>query len=403
MKNKTPIHMPFIDVLICLIPSAMILASSKTVPLSNNITYLLYILIIFLDVIRNKKLIFIKETSWLMIAVIMSMFVIPLIIGHINTMSSLAYVLLMIVYVYVINIVARRLSLDKDKKILKGWAFLGFITILPFIISNTNEINASTIRNILSSSTSRTRAYFGMIHPNTAAIILVSLIMSIYTILKKKLLSSTFLKSVSLIVLLILFILLICTGSRTGIYSISIFFIMEIALSLIGRVKSPKKKTMIYFLLAILISICASRVSFESIVADTSNRDIRVSSSLQKLKEQNILIFGAGASSISEMKENFSMYGIKGEDNWYYTEIARFGIVGLIILLCSIFATMITAWRASRASCDFTLCFSLMILTLIYGLAENSVLIQSLPISIIAWSLIYLAIYEYNQNKEKYA
>ncbi|MGN0601580.1 MAG: hypothetical protein ACI4I7_02585 [Oscillospiraceae bacterium] len=391
------------SILVGILIPMMILMHASNPFVNTNRIYMIYIMIIVVSLPNSYKLPINKTSKIIYTCVILSMFVVPIFAFNIDSFSSVIYALLLIVFLFVADYSGQILYRDFHR-VINMWVYLGLIIVDILVITHIDEINKNTIFGVFYSSnlnSIRYRASFGFLHPNFASIAITTFLFCIY--LKFKWAEDNREKIFSFILLIVHIIPLLCTGSRTAAISIVVFLSMEVILKFYNNIYSEKSKSIIIIFILLLILISATSISSKSTMSAedfsdlTSGRYGTIMDNLKILSDQGKIWFGNTVSSVSNANSSLALIGATTSDNWYYLQIARFGIVGTAIFMLCIVAIFINQLKSFGAKKIDSVSLSSMISLLVYGFGENVVYNQGVSLCAVVWIVLFMEIYKSEQ------
>lgn len=390
MFQKKVYKVLLFDVIISLILPMQIYRCTLNAIIGQNVIYIGMLLIVLIYIIINRNYIIGGQKKLMYGCFLLSTVVLPIFSFHVDNIGSLLYVTILVVYYFLCDIVGRRFSCNKN--IPMNWCILSTIVIDINIIQNINQINADTILGILfdpNSGTIRMRATFGFFHPNFAAVCIVSLLMLYYIILFNE--RRALVRTALIILFAFNSLALICTGSRTAILAILAFIISEVHIRALKFLQTAKTRFLMNFatLSAMLVIVFQLTDSSIDLSLLSSGRLDRILDGIQDLSQTGHLFLGYTVSSIVSLEANLGNSGILGTDNWYYMQILRYGILGLIIFMFPIFLYLKSVYKRVISNQTSTYYFSAVIMLLIYGVGENVLFNQAIPLTTLIWTIIF--------------
>lgn len=353
--------------------------------LPSKIIYVPYIMITFLFIFfKVYKIRISMKCVLITLNLIIAYIFMPIIsfnIGFSDFSDNLFYTFLNLFMIISLSTVSYNISKNDYDKLLR-WSLKSnsFILILA-IISNINQINKITLSGIFLESRI-SRANFNLGHPNFAALFLVIEIILIYLVIFKR-----DKKVIGLLWIILFCIPLLCTGSRTGIFSIIIFFISELILVSITNEKiGIKGKVLIAITLIIVIvgALYNSKI-LSYLIENSSGRDFSAIENIKLLIENRKILFGYGPVQISNMK--YIIKGLHVSDNWYISHLVRYGIISLCLIMISIIVILQKCMK--KIDSNNTYIISLIIMILFYSGAENVLFVPGVCLSWITWIILY--------------
>ena len=372
--------------IIMIVPFLIIPLYDKSI-ISSYYAYFIYIMIIIIDLMIERRIIFTKKMIPTYILSTIIYIIIPFCLGHINSVFTFTYLIGLILFLFVCDIIGSRL-VTNSKGIIIWWAILGTICIDIQVVNNIREINSLTMMNSFFGTGTRNRAFLGFNHPNATAMVIVFLIIIYYFIIKYMKLDLSYKKRLLLIILMVFnFIALISTNSRTAIFCLLIFLLFNFVLNYIKSINNRKIRFLIILFITLISMIVINKINYNEIIISSSGRDTTIINSINKMKESGSLWFGVGASNISNSRLILSNYGIKSTDNWYFMQMVRFGMIGLLSFCLLLLSIIIQLFR-SRKIVDKNYSISLLFMILLYGLGENVIYNQAIILSLIVWSFV---------------
>lgn len=231
---------------------------------------------------------------------------------------TIPFLVLNFITYYVIAKISKFTDSKKDKELMLQYFFIGnsIFLVLAVFINFTDLINIDNYTYLFNGSRN-SRAWFGFIHPNTAAMYLfVSSMISLYFLEKKKnfywIMSSIFFLAA-----------LLATGSKTGLYGIIILILGYTSYNIFRKIPVKIK----IGLSAILIPIVALLVVFQfgELWQNSSGRNDYISSNITQLMESGKLFSGYAPLNYTEIG---NYYPVVISDNWYATNLVANGLVG---------------------------------------------------------------------------
>lgn len=376
-----------------LIP-AMILSHANNPLISINHIYVIYALIICISLIETTQLNINEVNKIVYLCVLLSTAIVPVIVFHIESLSSFIYVGLLILFIFVMDISGKTLR-ENTHKIINMWVYIGIFVVGFLVVRNFGEINSETITGVLYAGDIqliRYRAKFGFHHSNFAAIGITTLLFCIY--LKFKYACSRNERRFSVLLVILLFIPLLCTGSRTALISFGIFVISEIIFKIVGVIENKRVQFLLgvigigFLIIASINIVNTNSMSAEEFSTLTSGRYGTILENIKILEKEGKLWFGNTVTQVSSANKALSAIGASTSDNWYYLQIARFGVVGLVLMIfaiIAIFSRLIRGWRYFGTD---SVAVSSLLSLLVYGFGENVVYNQGVSICAVVWIFI---------------
>ncbi len=383
-----------------IVPLQMLSHTRLSIPFSNYIIYIVYLAILFFYYIKNTEIGISKSVRFLYYSVIVGMLFIPIFVFHVKSVADMIYLFLSICFLATCDILGRQLSKD-NYRIIFVWVILCTAIVDFMVILNINEINVNTISGVFYSANDklRYRASFGFWHPNFAAIVLDTLLLLYYILLNY--IVDVKLKRIIVFCILINCVPLLCTGSRTAIMSAIAFICFEIGFRILKKIRSKKIRGLIAVSLVFIISFIMLNINYdyESLSKFSSGRLSAVSVGLESLGRNNSLIFGFTVSKVSNLNASLSGIDATGSDNWYYTYIARFGIVGMVFFLLPLIIMIYRIYSALMKNLCMSYGLSAMLTLIIYSIGENVLFNQGVVISLVVWIIFFSCVYTIDINK----
>lgn len=365
-------------------------------PFDNDVIYILYIAIVLLDLFKSKGLLYCtKQCQSLYFCVIIGFFIVPIVAFKVRSLQSLLYVLLLIVFLRTCELIGREWQ-DSEDQSFGISCVLTTIIVDYHVILNIDEINSETILGVFYQSEQgilRVRGSFGYAHPNTAAIMLVAVILMLYIMQT----SMNKIKNKVIVALSILFnfIALLCTGSRTGAVSVLCFFFLLLYFFAYSKLNKPHLQFVALFITAVLIIAAITTASWQTIAEMSSGRDVLLKDGLSEMTSNGTLFFGEQVASITQSTS--SGITVSGTDNWYYMTLLHFGLFGMFMFLIPFIVLSVKATkRAMRGEIPIYIPAAVLMLC-VYGIGENVVFNQGIILSCLVISLFFKSMY-YKQN-----
>lgn len=353
--------------------------------LNSNWIYLGFIIInvLFLFKLKgkipiNKKVLFISGNF------IIAYILIPILfntIGNVNLKNSILYMGLFLLFINALTIITLFLKKEDYKNILISTLIGNSLFLVFMIFLNINQINSGTVLSIITGNRP-IRADFSFGHPNTAAMFIFIEILLIYLIFidifNKKIMGNT---------LIVMFILpLLATGSRTSLYSLLLFFVLELYRKKIYKIKSNYKKFFVFTIVLPVGIFLLSKFDLTTFLNSSSGRNEFVKYNINYIMASNRLIMGFGPTPVTSMRDFLPELVIT--DTWYITHILSFGIISLGIIMVNIIYLLIIFIKNINVKNGHVI--SLIIVLLFYSGAENVLFIPGTIISWFFWMIIYL-------------
>lgn len=348
--------------------------------------YAPYILITVLLCIRKNILSYKipKGSSIVSIILILSYIVIPFAfftINFYNFSQNLIYTFLYILMINALIIVSNGITWDQYNDLMKKTLFFNSVILIFAIVTNINQVNSVNIISVFTGERLN-RAAYKLGHPNFAAMFIAMEIVLMYIVFYKNRYKKTFFCGCIFFI-----IFLLSTGSRTAFFSLIVFFVTELLISIYNNKYLDKYlKNSIFFISLIFILFIIFRNNvIEHLISNSSGRQDSVIHNIAVLIKNKKIISGYGPVQITNLGDAIPELTIS--DNWYVTQTIRYGIIGLILVLSCVF--IILKKGIKNLNRKNTYVISLIAMILFYSSAENALLVPGVIISWICWIIFY--------------
>lgn len=352
----------------------------------GNAIYFPFIMIILVTIIskEGRKNLFSKNNFKIRnIAMIMSLAylvapILGLTIFKYTPKDNIVYVVLFIIFILNLYIVGTIIYGYKEYILFIKYSLLGNSILLIYNLGiNINELMNIDFSTIL--TTNRiTRAAFGFLHPNTTAMYILIQIILVYLYLikiKKK-------SKKGLILISILSIFLIGTGSRTANISMVLFIVLLLYLKFINNFNKWIRATITIASIIVLFLVLVYKVDISNILAASSGRDRAFFYNMNIIINNNSLLTGIAPASIEEINKIFFL---DFADNWFIVQIIQFGIIGLFIISGLLLKLLYRFMKMKN-----NIAIILIIVMLFYSIAERVLLVPGVTLSWVFWSLLFI-------------
>ncbi|MCD8019320.1 MAG: hypothetical protein LUF92_06970 [Clostridiales bacterium] len=364
--------------------------SSSFIP--QSAVCLVFIAVILLDFLLNHSMQILMISMPMYAGVIICFIALPILCFHVQTISGLMYICLQVAFLLFCDLSGRKVY--ENSKILDICFLLSSAIVIFQIIVNISEINPNTISSIFyanSGSQVRYRASFGFVHPNFTALSLCVTLLLTYLRIKGE--QRVFRRILLAAIIAIEFIALLCSGSRTGAICVFVFVILELLFKFLGDIASSALRFIIILSICVgaifLIFSFGGTIDTNELSTLSSGRYSTIVDGINQLAEEGRLLFGYTVTNVSEANATLISAGVSTSDNWYYIQITRFGIVGLVAILIPIIYVIHFLYQRVMDYYHTTYTLSAIIALMIYGVGENVVYNQGVALSVLIWILIF--------------
>ena len=300
--------------------------------------------------------------------------------------TNIFYSMLNIIFLLAVVLTSAEIKKNEYKFILIGTLISNTIYLGYSIVKNFNQINLQSIQLVFNGNR-KGRAYFDFSHPNFAAMFILVEIILIYIVFFKIYKN----KKIGTFFIGFFIIPLLCTGSRTAFYSLILFVGLEIYVNIMEYVDKKIRIIVIILGSGILLFIFSKLTFF--LLENSSGRNIALIDNIKLLIENGKLLTGFGPVQISRLKR--VIIGLKVSDNWYMTQLIRYGLFGLIIMIICVIYFIKKSNSLFEKKDKYSI--NLMIVLLFYSFAENVLFVPGVIVSWISW-MIYFCQIELNKN-----
>ena len=303
--------------------------------------------------------------------------------------QNLLYSFLYFILIISLKIVSDGINIREYYKLIKITLFNNSIILIFALLTNISEVNSNSIKGVFTGSRA-SRAMYELGHPNFAAMFIVTEIILMYILWYKEKKIKFFAISFGFV------IFLLSTGSRTACYSLVIFLIVEILMNIYNNKKLNKNLKNIFLMIIciFIVLIFLKNNTFETLLKDSSGRDESIIYNINVLINNGKVLIGYGPVQISTLCINIPE--IKISDNWYITQLIRYGLIGMLMVMSCII--IIFKKIIKYINGDNSYIISLMIMLLFYSSAENVLLVPGVILSWICWIIFYCNIEIYSKN-----
>jgi len=358
--------------------------------MSSSLMYIPYIIICLAFLFIKRKIKINNYTIKISIGIIIAYLFLPflfLTITYNNFKTNIFYTILNVIFLFAIVLISAEIKKDEYKFILVGTLISNTIYLSYLIILNFNEINLQSIQLVFNGDR-KGRANFQLGHPNFAAMFILVTLILIYIVIYK-----IYNMKKSAIILSLLFVIpLLATGSRTASYSLLLFYILEIYFYILKCCDERIK--IILKLVCVLVIIYISYAYFyEYFQENGSGRSGAIIKNIKVLIDNKRILYGFGPIQVSRLKKTIPELAIS--DNWYITEVIRYGIIGLGIM-AYVVILLVKALLKCKGKSNYAV--SLLILLLFYSFTENVLFIPGVILSYVCW-MIFSCELNLNTNK----
>ena len=142
-------------------------------------------------------------------------------------------------------------------------------------------------------------------------------------------------------------------------------------------------------LFVVFVILGINNIDVQKLSDLSSGRVNTIVTGIDGLNYNGYLWFGYIVSNVSEANGSLSAIGIITSDNWYYLQIARFGLVGLLLFMIPIIITMKKILDFAQHRTDMRFVFTGCLTLFLYGFGENVVFNQGVVLSTFVWTLIF--------------
>ncbi len=354
------------------------------IPIFYNITdqgllpkysqYIPLIFIVIFMIVSKEKIVIERSIKVVVLLIFLTYVCIPIIsfnFGKNNIVLESLYIVLNIIFVLALISLRTYSKKYGIKCIVKSLMIGNFIGVTYSLLRNFNNFNNNNLKWI-GSSNRVARASFGYSHANFAAMFILFNILIIYIyffiIENNRKIFATIL--ISLFTITMLF-----TASRTAIFCVGIFFLLEIIKNILQRLNWIQKIFIICLSsITLIILVMGLKIYNLQIDLDLRSLYVRIGSLKNNIDilNKNSFLLGNGGVSISNMHN-------------YITTILMYGIVGLLTMLINIIYISINSIKNKNY-----FIFNLIITVIVYSTMENIIFVPGVLISVLFWGLIFL-------------
>lgn len=356
----------------------------------GGLGYLIYVpyimIIVVANLYRKKEDSTISNNSLIQIVVVLLLFsytispVLGLTIFKYTPLENIIYIALFYIFIiFLFNIYKIIDSKEKYNELLKYITIGNSLILIINLTLNINEIQYIDFNTILTNERA-IRASFGINHPNTTAMYILIEMLLIYLFIikeKKK-------KKIGFIIILILSVFLIATGSRTANICLIIFILLEVYSNITKRLNKYIRVNIFLVMLSIGILFLVYKSDFSSLLNSMSGRDRAFINNLYAIKEYGNILVGIAPTSIMVLNNQCML---DFADNWYIVQMIQFGILGIIPIFVTIII-LLTRFMKYRN----TMMVNLILVMLVYSTAERVLFVPGVNLSVILWILIVINI-----------
>ncbi len=356
----------------------------------NEIQYisiLLLNLILIFHFYKNK--IRLKRESLIVFWLLsMAVLIVPFVMSRVSEtifMENITYTLFYADFIVMILLITNYMIGKKYEKTIRSLLIGNTVVLLINIIKNINDISIEkckdNIIHILKFVDQKEILYLGFNHPNLVSMFIIIEMFLLYKY--GEVITNTKIKICLNLSIFLWIIPLIVTGSRTAIVCAVIFFVVKIFSWCFFKVKT-NWKILIVTVSIVLLCIIGGKINFTKInlTESMSGRMIDVTSLFSYLNDNGKLITGIGPTNST--LSYVHTWGIEGTpDNGYLAIIAQYGIIGFILIMCTIgYIFYINFNKKNSTNCALILMF------LIYSCVENVFFIPRVWMCVLIWIFI---------------
>lgn len=385
------------------------LESVKGNRLILNLKYIVYIIGIIYVFINNKLFFKFKNRRiyYILLTMIFGFMVLPL-AGFFIKYDFQIILNVFLFFVYIIFLLAVSFVINKEKmfnpiiKVITNTLLL-FIVFIIF----KNGTDLLNVNNIITAFNieDRYRQSYGLKHPNTLGnICFVFISLTVYRLFytKQKKISI----AIGIFSLLIVFLVMLTSGSRTALMSTSLLAVICAVNSvfvfknkLLNRI-SIILNTLFTILLVLIAFYFREMFNIGELLAK-SNRYYYWIDTIQYLNRHMNIFIGLGFVNISYFYSSYSFSTNLITDNWFlytYMTLGVLGILSIIIIIGIILANFIT-YKGKYRDRKFSFFMGFFLVCIFYSSFEVTYFAPSELLSLINWILIFFYL-EHTKNQD---
>lgn len=359
---------------------------------SSYFLYVPYIVVLALVIISGGEIELPTGYRFLLSGMALCYIVGPMLGRNINFSSYTYSALLML---FSLASIQMGQALSKDICNIKKMALIGALFLIFLVVSHLEAYNLSNIRVALGLTGVRNttlRASFGFWHPNAAGymfateIILLSFTLSLEERLYKKI--------IEIFLIIVFCVSMLASGSRTAAVTVMVFFSIKIALKY-TRAFTRARVIVLSLIFIVFSAYFITNNGLNNLIEASSGRNLAVGNVLQHLKRENKLIFGYGATRISEGGIGITI------DNWYLNMLAYYGIFGLICMLGGVLLLVVNLYKIIRLIPNESVkenIISFIIMFFLYGLCENVIYVPGVTLCGVFWMVVNMLYFYVDNN-----
>lgn len=375
------------------------LESVKGNRLILNLKYIVYIIGIIYVFINNKLFFKFKNRRiyYILLTMIFGFMVLPL-AGFFIKYDFQIILNVFLFFVYIIFLLAVSFVINKEKmfnpiiKVITNTLLL-FIVFIIF----KNGTDLLNVNNIITAFNieDRYRQSYGLKHPNTLGnICFVFISLTVYRLFytKQKKISI----AIGIFSLLIVFLVMLTSGSRTALMSTSLLAVICAVNSvfvfknkLLNRI-SIILNTLLTILLVLIAFYFREMFNIGELLAK-SNRYYYWIDTIQYLNRHMNIFIGLGFVNISYFYSSYNFSTNLITDNWFlytYMTLGVLGILSIIIIIGIILANFIT-YKGKYRDRAFSFFIGFFLVCIFYSSFEVTYFAPSELLSLINWILIF--------------
>lgn len=354
--------------------------------------YIPYIAVILLIMVSGGKIKIPSGYRYLFSGIVLCYLLGPMLGGNINY-SSYTYTALVVMFS--LAVIQMGKSLSSDISNIKKMAYIGALFLIYLVLTHLNAFSLSNMYDALGIGGVRNtsvRESFGFWHPNAAGymfgteIILLSFAMTLEDRMYKKVIECG---------LIIIFTLsMLASGCRTAAITIVVYFSIKFVLKNTRVFKRARPGV----LLVIIIAFCfyfSSVNGFEGLLQVSSGRNMAVVNVIDYLWKSGRLLFGYGATRISEGNIGITI------DNWYLNVLAYYGVCGFFFILLGVVSLLVSLYSTIRLLPDESIkenIISFIIMFFLYGLCENVIYVPGVTLCGVFWIVMNMFYFYVSNN-----
>lgn len=351
---------------------------------SSYLMYIPYIIICIAFLFIKRKIKVNKSIVAISIGIVIVYLFLPflfLTITYNNFKTNIFYSILNIVFLFAIIITSAEIKRNEYEFILRGTLISNTIYLSYLIIKNFYQINLQSIQLVFNGNR-QGRADFQLGHPNIAAMFIVVNIILIYIVIYK----IYNMKKIAIMLSLSFVIPLLSTGSRTASYSLLLFYVLELYWN---KLKQCDEKIRIICTLIFISGVIYILYSYllQYFLENSSGRNVAIINNIEVLIKNKKILYGFGPIQISRLKRIISQLMIS--DNWYMTQLIRYGIIGLGII---VFILVLLVKNLFKCKYENRYGISLLIMLLFYSFAENVLFVPGVILPWVCWMIFFCEI-----------